>query len=182
MEPEIKKNRFEATNESPGAWLIQAMELKVAADRLYWADHPIQDGEATVSLISVYKMLIGLSFENLLKGIILLRKIEDSGKGGLPTDCYTHRIDELLRVLAPRDNSLESEEEAHLKTLTPYIRWAGRYPLPKKKEELIPITHSNVERRIEVSAWQKLCSDLRDRGWVTKGKAVENGGYRLYFE
>ena len=182
MDPEIKRHIFEASSASPGAWLLQAMDLKVAADRLYWKDHPIKDGEAAVSLIGVYKMLIGLSFENLLKGIILLRKVEDSGKGGLAKDCYTHRIDDLLGALDPRDNPLESEEKEHLRTLTPYIRWAGRYPLPKKEEKIIPISHSDVERRIEVSAWEKLYSVLRHQGWVTKGKSVENGGYRLYFD
>ena len=182
MDSEVKKWIFETGQECPGSWLIQAMSLKVAADRLYWGDNPVKDDEATVSLVGPYKMLIGLAFENLLKGIILLNKLDKTGISGLPKECFHHNINDLFEFLGDFEHSLDDEEKTHLINLSPFIEWAGRYHLPKKEKDIVPVQHSNIERKLELSAWEKLSSYIIKNGWVMKGGAIVDGGYRLYFD
>jgi hypothetical protein len=158
------------------------MDLKVAADRLYFIDHPLRDDENALSLIGPYNMLMGLVFENLLKGIILLNQLEDIGTPGLPKKCFHHRIDDLFTFLGDFEHCLNDKEKSHIISLSPYIEWAGRYHLPKKKEDIILVSHGNMERELELSSWEKLYSYLLKEAWVMKGGSNENGGYRLYFD
>jgi len=72
----------------------------------------------------VYQMLFGMSFELMLKAIIVV-------KGNEPK--HSHNLIELARETEIDFTDLECDV---LKILTESIRWEGRYPVPKKKEIL----------------------------------------------
>ena len=82
MEKKLKEIFFDATTEKPGSWLMEAMQLKVAAERIDWLFNPTTEEEQSLSLMSVYRFLMGLSFENLIKGILHAEghKVIENGK------------------------------------------------------------------------------------------------------
>jgi hypothetical protein len=63
MDTKLKEMFFDATTESPGSWLLEAMQLKVAAERIDWLFNPVTEAEQSLSLMSIYRFLMGLSFE-----------------------------------------------------------------------------------------------------------------------
>jgi hypothetical protein len=82
-----------------------------------------------VAFVDAFMLLMGLSFENLIKGVHIAKtlslsiedrmKIWKSHRGG-------HGISTLIKVVA----SVSAVEENLLKRLEEYAFWAGRYPIP----------------------------------------------------
>ena len=183
MDDDLKDRFFEAAEESPGSWLLRGMSLRAAAARLDWRTTPVRDDENTMSFLAEYQMLLGMSFENLLKGIITLNRIEKSEKPFLHKEC-TNRHQ--LKVLAMRSEldelSLTDEDLSVLERLSMYIEWAGRYPIPKKVGGYEPICHGNREYEAELLLWERLAQPLLKQGWVMKGGPKRLGGYRLYLK
>jgi len=178
--PELKERIFAAAEESPGSWLITAMSLRAAAARLDWLTAPVRDDESSVGFMREYRMLLGLSFENLLKGIICLVRLESGQRPPLPRECLHHS----LATLAARSEvgivSLSPQEIALLDSMTPFIEWSGKYPLPKKLEGYAISSHSNHEHNAELVLWERLAAFLVDRSWVMKGGPEQMGGNKLY--
>ena len=56
-----------------------------------------------------------------------------------------------------------------LTDLEPYVVWAGRYPFPKKPDELFEMASSSTERELMLGLWDRLSDSLRRIGWITKG-------------
>ena len=52
MDTKVKERIFDATIESPGSWLLEAMQLKVAAERIDWLFKPVTEAEQTLSLMT----------------------------------------------------------------------------------------------------------------------------------
>jgi hypothetical protein len=50
-----------------------------------------------------------------------------------------------------------------------YVNWAGRYPLPKKADDLFAIADSYREYQMGLSLWDRLFDYLKSIGWITKG-------------
>ncbi|MBP9655185.1 MAG: hypothetical protein KBE19_12420 [Rhodocyclaceae bacterium] len=180
FDPKLKERFFAAAEESPGSWLISAMSLRAAAARLDWLAAPARDDESSVSFIREYRMLLGLSFENILKGIISLVRIEAGQRPPLPRECLHHS----LATLAARPEvvivSLSPQEVALLNNMTPFIEWSGKYPLPKRHESYAVSGHSNHEHDAELLLWERLAAFLADRSWVMKGGPERMGGIKLY--
>jgi hypothetical protein len=76
--------------------------------------------------------------------------------------------------------SLSTEEISLLDELSPYIEWAGRYPLPKKAEAFIVLGHGSREHEAELVLWERLAEPLVNKAWVMKGGSSRLGGKRLY--
>lgn len=180
LAPELRERFFEATEESPGSWLLSALRLRAAAARLDWIAVPVRDDEDTVSFVQVYRMLLGLAFENVLKGIISLVRIESGQRPPLPRDCLHHS----LRTLATRPEcaalGLTEAEINLLDDMTPFVEWSGKYPLPKKAEGYLLAGHGNREHAAELALWNRAVQFLADQCWVMKGGPERLGGYRLY--
>lgn len=178
--PELKERFFAAAEESPGSWVITAMSLRAAAARLDWLTAPVRDDESSIGFMHEYRMLLGLSFENLLKGIICLVRLEAGQRLPLPRECFHHS----LATLAARSEvgivSLSAQEIALLDSMTPFIEWSGKYPLPKKLEGYTGSSHSNHEHDAELVLWERLAAFLADRSWVMKGGPERMGGNKLY--
>ncbi len=75
-----------------------------------------------VSLMQVGRFLMGLSFENLLKAIIIAH-----GKSPL----FKHDINRLIEQIDSSRLNLTDEEKGILIELEEYVLWEGRYPIPK---------------------------------------------------
>lgn len=182
MDAELKERFFLAGQESPGGWLFQALSLQAAAARLDWKEAPARDEELTVSFQSEYQMLLGLAFENLLKGFILLVRLEKGESPSLPAECHMHKLEKLAQRSECAGLVLSVEDVQLLSRLSPCIEWAGRYPLPKKAKDMHYAGVSNYERDAELRLWQRLVPLLQERAWVMKGGPASMGGFRLYMD
>src|SRR5262249_38838799 len=116
----------------------------------------------------VFKLLMGLSFENLLKGIVTTQRGNAGSSGKLDKDLGAHRMSKLLDLLDPAVISVSKEEKVVLEELEGYVTWAGRYPFPKRPEELFAKQHSSQAHRLVESLWHRLHNHLKGNAWVVK--------------
>jgi hypothetical protein len=159
-----KAKQFELKAQTPGSWKFTSRNLKRAADKLYdfYHDATLRDinrfiksvqtghrvdgtreikGEELEDmldgqLITIYFLLMGYAFENLLKAILMLEHPEYFKPNTKMKDIMIHD----LVILCDRGNiSLELNETELLKELTIYIIWQGRYPIPLEAEKMWPI-------------------------------------------
>ncbi len=180
MDRKYKKIAFDAATESPGSWLIEAMQLKVAAERIDWLFKPVTEAEQTLSLMTTYRLLIGLSFENLIKGILHAQgnKVIENGKF---TKLFSkHDLKDLANKLDPSEINITENEKNILKDLTPYVIWAGRYPLPRNKNDIIAKCHGSAEYKRELELWEKLKEYLANISWIMKGTPGKKSYHKLY--
>ncbi len=182
MDADNKKRSFLARQESPGGWLLQADSLHAAAQRLDWVKHPVLDDEPTISFIPEYQMLLGLSFENVLKGFITLIRLETGQTPPLPRECHVHKLEMLATRSECSELSITADEIMCLTRLSPYIEWAGRYPIPKKSEEIIAIGTGTHEREAALNLWARISALLYERAWIMKGGPESMGGFKLHLK
>ncbi|MBI2224019.1 MAG: hypothetical protein HYU44_03525 [Betaproteobacteria bacterium] len=182
MDATLKERFFLAGQESPGSWMLQGLSLKAASARLDWEAHPARDDEPTLSFLAEYHMLLGLAFENVLKGFISLVRLEKRTLPPLPRECHVHRLEDLAIRPECAELALTATELETLARLSPYIEWAGRYPVPKRSSEMIAKLSSNREREKEEALWERLVPLLHERAWVMKGGPKSMGGYKLHMK
>jgi hypothetical protein len=172
-ESAFRRAFFEPTANSPVAWYIISLNLKTAADRLNWLTNPIREEEQSLGLSAVYRMLIGMATEAMLKGIIVAQteNVIDSNRALLDS-LKNHKLDKLAQEITNNDPSFVflNEEINTLKRLRPYIEWAGRYPIPLNENQYTAVMHSNVDMDLEIKLWERLRDHLKSIGWVVKGK------------
>lgn len=115
---------------------------------------------------SVALMIGALAIENLLKGIRVeqIQQVFDQrGRFILATH-------DLLRLADDAQVSLSEEDRILLERLQEFSTWGGRYPVPKKSEDLLPrkFPHGGVGPRTahnipgDFTAVQSLCDRLRE--------------------
>lgn len=182
MDTELKERSFLAQQESQGGWLLQALRLRAVAARIDWKTQPPRDDEPTVSFLAEYHMLLGLAFESLLKGFITLVRLERQLLPPLPRECHVHRLEDLISRAECAELALSETETEILARLSPFIEWAGRYPVPKRSSEMIPVHSSNREREVEQELWERLALLFNERAWVMKGGPESMGGSKLYMK
>jgi len=142
---------FEVIGRDAHYWLAQAKQLKMAADALLphlkeaFKIPPALPGaqDKRFAFFHSYRLLIGLAFENVIKGILIGRdpalvdkeKIQSGilGRSG-------HGIAEGARQII----SLSSDELHLLQSVEEYLFWTGRYPLPLKST----IYHNSETRQL----------------------------------
>ena len=159
---------------------LQAMELKVAAERIDWLFKPVTEDEQTLSLMASYRLLIGLSFENLIKGILHTQGHKVAENGKLTGLFSKHDLVYLANKLDRSKISITEEEIGVLRELTPYVIWAGRYPFPKSQNDVIAKFHGSTEHGRELELWERLKEHLADTSWIMKGKPGAEGYHRLW--
>jgi len=174
--PLRRQGEFDCAVDSPGSWLFCALDLRTAADRIDWQRSPIRESERSLGLCSVYRMLMGMSMEALLKGILIAQGKQILDKGKLKNDFTTHDLSKLAHSADPSALTFSPDEIKILQNLTPYILWAGKYPMPRLANDLIVKGHSSPEIGLERELWDRLYEYLARVGWVSKGH-----GRRLYF-
>ena len=169
MDPFLRQWMFDSAVSSPGGWIFSAIDLKTAADRLNWLSNPVRDEEPSVGLFAIYRMLMGMSLECLLKGILVAQGVQVVGKGDLTKEFATHALTALALKIDNSAFTFMAGELTTLANIEPYILWAGKYPFPKRPEELQAKTHSSTELNREAELWDRLYEHLKAVGWVMKG-------------
>ena len=164
--------------DSPNSWLYTAWQLKRAAEEIDTFNLPgrgfsnwtAKGRDADLLLLtSVYRFLMGLSFENLLKGIIIAHGTPAGSKGKLNNHFKSHDINMLLKKLDYTKCSLTREEEEILKEQQQFVKWAGRYPISKKAEDFtIGLQYSANKNSKELELWKRLAEHLDKVGWAIK--------------
>ena len=176
LNPKLKKEYFENLGSSPGVWLLQALELRDAANRIEWIEHPIRQDESSLGLANVHMSLLALSVENLLKGILATQR-EVAKDGKLLEKFSHHKLKRIAEALGQPVATFSEEELELLDLLKEYVEWAGRYPFPKVADRLIVLEGSSMELEKTLILWDRLYQILLQLGWVVKA-----GGRRLYFK
>lgn len=127
---------FDRRKDSPLWWLNKSSDLHASAGALWvvMLEDKSQKFQNSLSLGKgfsmgaacwpVYQMLFGMSFELILKAIIVVSK---------KTLVHTHK---LITLADNTDLHLTKPERDILILLTESIVWEGKYPVPKQKEHL----------------------------------------------
>jgi len=91
-----------------------------------------QEASTRLGLPRIALMLFGMAFESLLKGILISRRPELVSEKGV--DEQISRGDHsLVEYFQAADISFTQSEKFLLERLSDSVRWAGRYPIPKKE-------------------------------------------------
>lgn len=85
-------------------------------------------GSAQIAL-----MLMGMSLENLVKGILISRNPE-LVKDGIQGEIKSHQIRQLIEEQA--SFSLNDDEKIFLDKLSDHVVWRARYPIPTAPRKL----------------------------------------------
>ncbi len=127
---------FDPWSKDPNAWVTRAEMLRIAAAGLttLWqrdseritAGEKLADCPYVLASTSAL-MLAGMALETLTKGVIVRQR------GMLPDAMRSHA---LARLLETTGTALNWEEAELVERLEILIRWFGRYPVPKKPEEM----------------------------------------------
>jgi len=181
MNDEDAERTFRAEWESPGSWFLQARGLYAAAQRLDPTKHPCRDDEEALSFHAEHDLLVGLAFENLLKGFIVLVRLELGHSPALPKECYVHELEFLASRSECAALEISADELVLFTRLSPYIIWAGCYPVPKKAKEMIVQAWSG-EHEAEDRLWKRISPLLYERAWIMKGGPESMGGSKLFFK
>jgi hypothetical protein len=137
--PEYWKEMYECIGKTHVFWLISAKSLKASAD-IIWekieytlydiygakVSHNTEESEVE----SVYLMLLGMSIENALKALCIIHNAEIVSDGKLKATWGGDGHD-LVQIASLAKFTRSEPDTQLLRNLSNYIRWAGRYPIPK---------------------------------------------------
>ena len=180
-EEEKNKELFELINKDAQSWLAQAKQHKMSADvilsKLEDALKNIptsQEGtqEKMLAFVHSYMLLIGIAFENLIKGILIGRdptlvKDQKNRSGILERGGHgiTKKASKIISTSSNESNLLQRIEE--------YLFWAGRYPLPIKfgtynnSEEKKLRSYCNNDPKLIDALFDKL-TQILEQEWTVR--------------
>jgi len=115
----LYKDRFDVQNKHSAYWYNKSCHLMTSSKILWDAS---KDGDLLDSG-DTYLMLMGLSFELLLKSFYVLNDKSPPSH---------HCLDNLTSECCCE---LTNKETVILRVLSGYIVWQGRYPVPKEKND-----------------------------------------------
>lgn len=133
------KKTYNRMKDESGYWYSRAKDLLISA-KVLW-----NSLDKNSFCRNVYKMLMGMAFESLIKAVLTQRNISFQ---------YIHN---LRRLAQQADIKLSEEEFNLLDILSEYILWAGKYPVPKDYEILKK--HYESERNQLYDKYEKV-SDI----------------------
>ena len=166
----LRDELYAAAVESPATWLVQAHTLREASKRVDWIHENFETGENAGYMVE-YRLLMALSIENLIKGILVAHRLRAGSTEPL-RGLFTHKLTRLAATL-PSELDL-------LAQLTAYIEWAGRYPFPKAAADYSTGRgHGSAEHAAEIRLWERLFAYLREVGWAMKGAKGHDGWFCL---
>lgn len=149
MTKSIEEEYYDLFGQDPRFWLQQAKRLKMSAEVILYQfraefvkSRPLSPGspevmERKMALMQSIMMLMGFSFENLIKGVYIAQTPELSVDERL-SRWRKHSSGHGIANLATDVTNLNANEEYLLKRLEIYIVWAGRYS-----------TSTNVRQSVE---------------------------------
>lgn len=138
--------------KQPVNWAYMASALQKAASLMDWATkRDITDWR----YVPIYRMLMGFSLENLIKGILVAEGHPCMADGTRLHHDLTQYADLIKGVV------LTETDKNVLADLQHYVLWAGRYPRPRQAARMIPIGHSKPRHDAELALGQRLYDYLR---------------------
>ncbi|KGQ52555.1 hypothetical protein IO46_05880 [Gallibacterium anatis] len=111
------ENTFNRMDKCDAYWHSKAGDLLISASILW-------KHKEEIGCWNTYKMLMGMSFELLIKAILIQSDISIT---------HTHNLRNLANNI---EVNLSKDDLNLLDILSEYIIWAGKYPIPKKSENL----------------------------------------------
>jgi hypothetical protein len=130
-DPNDTKSGFELVGGEPHAWLIEAKQLKRAADlvlpelrEIFSVSPQGRPRFEDAKLFNSYMLLAGLALENLAKGILVKRN-----PGVVTQDKFILKGHDLQQLAQQVLSTLSKNELDILNRLTEFVTWAGRYPI-----------------------------------------------------
>lgn len=146
------EEEFEFGGLIPDRWISQARRLRASADLLYGAYLKDLRMFGKVRKVSSLKslehvmpatLLYGFALENLLKAILVQNDQSRVRNGRLaPWPGGGHDLPALAREA---EVALDPVETDVLNRLSQFIKWAGRYPIPKKATEMRLVQRATPE-------------------------------------
>ena len=149
----------------PSNWLEYADELKNSAEIL-WENNfnsfrlqIVQDSKKIItndkisSISRPYLLLIGLSIENIIKGILVAEFPEHINKGKLSKELKSHALLHLMDKI--KSIQITKSEKEILKLLEEVVPYWGRYPIPLEYNKLLPEVGVDVNLRIKLLKFHK---------------------------
>jgi hypothetical protein len=174
---------FDRAAESPAQWLFSASMLRRAASRVDWLDSrnfsdeldpkptrptPWGNDPDLVSLLPVNRMLMGLSFENLLKGLLVAGGVPPLKGRSLSKDLGNHDLGNLLVRVNKPPLFFTPDERKLISDLSDFVVWQGRYPIPKSEHNFgggIYVISDLDTHKQEHDLWYRLRDRLVSIGW-----------------
>ena len=166
----IINRQYDGALDDPMAWFRSAWKLKRAAQefgtmsRPGWSNGIPDDPKERelANLMPVYRFLIGQSFENLLKAL-LVSQGHSAGTGGrLAKSFKIHSLETLAGRLDKTNFPMSNEELETLLDLQPYLDWAGRYPIPTERaQHSIALGFSSTQHYNERRLWERIAATLK---------------------
>lgn len=175
---DVRKWLFESAQTSPGTWLIQAIKLRDAARRIDWVNAD-QAEVLVTSFPIIYRFLISLSIENLVKGILIAERMRREYCDPL-RGLMTHGLKELAEEIQGLPEPLTTLELDLLSIMAVYIKWAGRYPFPRRLDQYQVRAHSSAEHKAEIELWNRLAAYLKTIGWFSMGEPSDQGWHFMF--
>jgi len=145
------KDQFVKQAKEPLSWWLTAISLRraseillrtVRSDSIKLRNTKVGDQiQPSVSLI--YLFLVALCVENLAKGILIGRDPSTIIKSGLVN--FDGIGNHELKTLLVQDCKIKfsKDERDFLSRLEAILKWAGRYPIPKRFQEFLPRQFGN---------------------------------------
>ena len=136
---------FNSVERNSRHWLDSSEKLKISSEVIYKELHflleifhterTFADEEKIIALWSSYYLLVGLSFENLVKGL----SIENNRSAKSFKEIFKKWGDKGHEIsLIAKDNIipyLTEDELRIIEKLETYIVWAGRFHLPRNSDK-----------------------------------------------
>jgi hypothetical protein len=157
MQKQEAEEIFEAVCRDAQAWLAQANQLKMSADIIAME---LQDKMARIrfeqgldsqflAFLKSYMLMIGMAFENLVKGILVGRDPSLVSRE-LISNKLLPRGGHGISDGAKKVCSISNEEFELLRRLEEYLVWAGKYPMPLKSEVFL---NSQTPENLRSFSW-----------------------------
>jgi hypothetical protein len=141
---------YEMISRDPVSWLDISEKLKFSSEvihekllgliKIYKDDHNYNDEGNIVALWYSYYLLIGYSFENLIKGLSVENNSTIDDFDDIIKKWNYNSGHGITRIAQDNISDLTQNEISLLQKLETYIVWAGKYNLPKN------VNKYNVER------------------------------------
>ena len=136
---------YHVSGENPAAWQVSAKDLLDGAMAVKAKVQPFDN--AMDPLARVEAMLLGMALECLLKGMYIRRHrvwADPAKEHALAKDGKYVRVKgagdhELVQLAKAAGVTLSQSERSILTRLTDFIKYAGRYPISMRVEEMRPV-------------------------------------------
>ena len=184
---ELLNGLFERLNERPEDWGDTAENLKAGAEVLFnaWRESTDENGEPInlnhLHLAVPACLLYSCYLENLIKGCLIAQHGSfQAAKSACETPWAKHDLRDLA---AGTGIKLTNNQKMVLGTASAWVRWAGRYPIPLRREEFTipnqlaagkhpPPTYLQITERDEL---EPLCNELKSRIWENHMARLDKG-------